>query len=1220
MSKWDGQIGSTRYDHGLLIVSHIGTTYYLSVSDQEVLKNWITHIRCSLECNFANSNVIEFRSSKASFEVPSYVGNVMCPISGLKLSSVNNSSICYSCGYGYHSDCVMNVIPVLQINQESSLIDTTTTTSSPPTTTSSTTTTRICQNCYHSQIILLFIKKLLNVHLLLLHERTQEVLTNINRFKASFKLRRCCSERLNMAAILREEESVTDEEFNELQQVDYEYRQEHMLFEYNRMKNALYVLGNDMQSMLGFLSNPSGLSALPNGSFDAINGSLKLYFLVILRLVTLADVDPDLIDFYWPQIIHIHLILSKKQTMSSMGMVDLLQQGLLAIALKYPQLAVKLSWALLASIDDYRKDKSITQTQYASCLCLLLQLEVHTYGVASCLTGIDNSTIVVKEEDKKINKSILMNVLHPANHQKQELVIELYTLIRIRRKSHKVHFEEIRQAADIVAKKEGEVNNTHVKFQELNIEKDVGSIFEDSTTRKDDNRLYCVDLFLDNFNDKFHHCDDENNDDLSKNRSESNDKNEDNSDVVVPKHDDVDDVNPADKSFTQKVIWQGLSDQLDWVESLTDLVDTLRFVERPERTEALKKGLESSFCDPSSGMLLSFALDPTSVGGEPMYQLKRLFIEETRVFRTKARAPSLLVFEVERSHHHNETKLINDLKSTSDDEYMNTSKRRGGSFDIVKTHTSTDSEQEVNNKKSDVLDVMQMLDDKLPNTISSIHKVEEERKSLSNSTSKHRRSVSGSDLTVSDNSDSNEAISIQPPVLRQSQSSTELNSNIASVVTPRSKRLSSTGNFNAITKVDFQEDNETPPPLPDVSITVKEGEDVDDFIYIPRISDDVPEEEIAISQRVINSAVKLYNTGQITKEEYHQLVDSNAKYRHEAKSGEEEAFRAKLEGYFGVDWETKKRRLLGISIDDCQNDDDVNTNNDDDIAEDDDQSDRIHHHSHKRLWPERDLRSFIVKSNDDLRQEVACIQLIELCQEIFVDCNLSDTLWLKPYRIVSTGQAAGFVETLPNTMSIDAIKKTDNFVSLPHFFQNLYGSNVSRYEKTKRNFVKSLAAYSLVSYILCIKDRHNGNILIDQEGHVIHIDFGFLLGIAPGGSFSIETAPFKLTEEMLDVFGGIDSDMFSEFVKAFTQGFLALRSKSTAILSAVSLIANDSSFPCFQGKDTNMILDRLRQRFKCELSSADAIEHCLDLIIQSYSNLGTRQYDSFQWYTNGIIP
>ena len=37
------------------------------------------------------------------------------------------------------------------------------------------------------------------------------------------------------------------------------------------------------------------------------------------------------------------------------------------------------------------------------------------------------------------------------------------------------------------------------------------------------------------------------------------------------------------------------------------------------------------------------------------------------------------------------------------------------------------------------------------------------------------------------------------------------------------------------------------------------------------------------------------------------------------------------------------------------------------------------------------------------------------------------------------------------------------------------------------------------------------------QGHLIHIDLGFILGIAPGGAFSIETAPFKLNDEMVQV-------------------------------------------------------------------------------------------------------
>ena len=43
-----------------------------------------------------------------------------------------------------------------------------------------------------------------------------------------------------------------------------------------------------------------------------------------------------------------------------------------------------------------------------------------------------------------------------------------------------------------------------------------------------------------------------------------------------------------------------------------------------------------------------------------------------------------------------------------------------------------------------------------------------------------------------------------------------------------------------------------------------------------------------------------------------------------------------------------------------------------------------------------------------------------------------------------------------------------------------------------------------------VNNRHNGNILIDKEGYIIHIDFGFIFNSSPGG-YNFESSPFKLT-------------------------------------------------------------------------------------------------------------
>lgn len=267
--------------------------------------------------------------------------------------------------------------------------------------------------------------------------------------------------------------------------------------------------------------------------------------------------------------------------------------------------------------------------------------------------------------------------------------------------------------------------------------------------------------------------------------------------------------------------------------------------------------------------------------------------------------------------------------------------------------------------------------------------------------------------------------------------------------------------------------------------------------------------------------------------------------------------------------------------------------------------------------PSWGLESFIVKESDDVRQDQLAVQLLSLFLKV---CRLEGVpIWLKPYTILVTGTASGLVETLFDAVSLHALKsKAPGFTNLSRYFVDMYGpSTCERHRKSLQNFVRSMAGYSVATYLLLVKDRHNGNIMLDAEGHIVHIDYGFLLGLTPG-DMGWENAPFKLTAEMVDVMGGWTGSAFAEYRRLCMDAFVCLRRQCDNFVALVELMARDSSLPCFQsGVD---VVGELRRRFLPDASEAEARAYMSTLVTQSYSSWRTGQYDTFQRLSNGILP
>ena len=264
----------------------------------------------------------------------------------------------------------------------------------------------------------------------------------------------------------------------------------------------------------------------------------------------------------------------------------------------------------------------------------------------------------------------------------------------------------------------------------------------------------------------------------------------------------------------------------------------------------------------------------------------------------------------------------------------------------------------------------------------------------------------------------------------------------------------------------------------------------------------------------------------------------------------------------------------------------------------------------------------IIKTNEDLRQEQFATQLINEFNQIFKLTNVK--CWLNTYEIISTGDNCGLVEMCDNSLSIDQLKQKIGNISLHDFYLQHFGDGTEKnleYKKALNNFISSLAGYSLVCYFLQIKDRHNGNILIDNEGHIIHIDFGFLLSNAPGKGIKFENAPFKLTNEMIDCMGGLKGYFFGEFVKLLRKGFEAVYKHRSKIEILVEMMwcGTGNSLPCFEGKQK--CIDDLKRRLcpRENMSRIDLFKFVDGLINQSVDNWRTKWYDMFQYYVQGIF-
>lgn len=149
----------------------------------------------------------------------------------------------------------------------------------------------------------------------------------------------------------------------------------------------------------------------------------------------------------------------------------------------------------------------------------------------------------------------------------------------------------------------------------------------------------------------------------------------------------------------------------------------------------------------------------------------------------------------------------------------------------------------------------------------------------------------------------------------------------------------------------------------------------------------------------------------------------------------------------------------------------------------------------------------LLLKHDDIKKEKCIINIIELCKDILI-YELQDDFNILIYNILPYSKEIGIVELVNDSITLYS---ADNI--LEYLISNNHNEII---DSIKMRFIKSTAAYSVITYLFGIGDRHLDNIMVTKSGILFHIDFGFIMGADP---IEFNETSIKITTEMKRVIG-----------------------------------------------------------------------------------------------------
>lgn len=188
--------------------------------------------------------------------------------------------------------------------------------------------------------------------------------------------------------------------------------------------------------------------------------------------------------------------------------------------------------------------------------------------------------------------------------------------------------------------------------------------------------------------------------------------------------------------------------------------------------------------------------------------------------------------------------------------------------------------------------------------------------------------------------------------------------------------------------------------------------------------------------------------------------------------------------------------------------------------------------------------AFIYKSEDIRKDHIICC-IIRIMDDILKQHNLD--MNIVTYNVLPTSMMSGLIEIVPNSETLYNIKERDGRSIQNHIME--HNGDLST-DVWRDRFLKSTAAYCVITYLLGIGDRHMDNIMVTSDGRLFHIDYSFVLGLDPK-----PMAPkMRITEEMIDALGSVKGRHYKAFESYCMECYNILRKHANLFTNMLFLL------------------------------------------------------------------